>query len=131
MQKFYQFAIAVSNCCGHTELLHREQLPVGSPIRWVREPLGSQGAMAVGSHHVSAEHQLHTTFVYIKIVTHSLSACNGCQNGCNYRDHTELLHWEQLGSPIRLVREQLGSQGAMAVGSFHASAEYLLQTTLV
>jgi len=90
--------------------------------------------MATGSCHVSAEHQLHTTLVYIKIVTHSLSACNGCQNGCNYRDHTdhtELLHWEQLGSPIRQVREQLGSQGAMAVGSFHASAEYLLQTTLV
>ena len=77
MQKFYQPAIAVSNCHGHTELLHREQLPVGSPIRWVREQLGSQGAMAAGSHHVSAEHQLHTTLVYIKIVTHSLSACKG------------------------------------------------------
>jgi len=78
--------------------------------------------------------QLQTTLTYVEILTHSLSACNGCQNGCNYRDHTdhtELLHWEQLGSPIRQVREQLGSQGAMAVGSFHASAEYLLQTTLV
>ena len=70
--------------------------------------------------------QLQTTLTYVEILTHSLSACNGCQNGCNYRDHTdhtELLQWEQLRSPIRLVREQLGSQGAMAVGSFHASAE--------
>ena len=39
-------------------------------------------------------------------------------------DTTELLHKEQLGSPISQVREQPGSQGSMAVGNLHASAEH-------
>jgi len=58
-----------------TELLHREQL--GSPIRQVGEQLGSHAGShgRIGSLHVPAEHQLHTTLMYIEIVTHSLSAC--------------------------------------------------------
>jgi len=92
----------------------------------VRKQPGSHGAMAVGSLHASAERPTpnYSPTVYQPAMAVRMDATSCCS-------HTELLHRERLGSPIRQVREQLGSQGAMAAGSLHASAEHLLQTTLM
>jgi len=60
-----------------------------------------QAAMALGSLHASQLNiQLQTIYSNVEIVTHSFSACNGCQNGCNCRGQAS---WTPFSRVICLV----------------------------